>query len=87
MKVTLDLDADLYRAVKVEAARMDRSVRDLVADAISAWLERLEDEEDAASAAAALEEYEREGGTAASEFFERHAEETKAAYGSDKPTA
>jgi hypothetical protein len=84
MKVTLDLDADLYRAAKVEAARADRSVRDLVSDAIAAWLERLEDEEDGASATAALEEYARDGGIAASDFFERHAAETKAAYGSRK---
>ena len=30
MKVTIDLDPDLYRAVKVEAARADRSVREIV---------------------------------------------------------
>jgi hypothetical protein len=84
VKITLDIDADLYRAVKVEAARADRSVRDVIADAVGAWLERREDEEDAASASAALEEYERDGGVAASEFFERHAAETRAAYGSSR---
>ena len=84
MKITLDLDVDLYRAVKVEAARADRSIRDVVAEAIGGWLERREDEEDAASAVAALEEYERDGGVAATEFFEHHAAETKAAYGSDR---
>lgn len=83
VKITLDLDSDLYRAVKVEAARTDRSVRDVVAEAIGQWLERREAEEDAASAAEALREYERDGGVAATEFFERHAAETKAAYGTD----
>ena len=34
MKVTIDLDADRYRAIKVEAARTDRSVRD-------SWTRRL----------------------------------------------
>ena len=47
MKVTIDLaDAELYRAVKVEAARSDRSVRDVVEEALREWLERREDEED-----------------------------------------
>jgi plasmid stability protein len=83
VKITLDLDGDLYRAVKVEAARADRSVREVVADAIAAWLERVEADEDAASAAGALEEYQRDGGVAAADFFERHAAETKATYGTD----
>ncbi|HEY8868197.1 MAG TPA: hypothetical protein VIM30_02260 [Candidatus Limnocylindrales bacterium] len=83
MKVTLDIDSALYRAIKVEGARADRSVRDVVAEAIGDWLERREDEEDRASAAAAIEEYRRDGGTAAAEFFERHATETRAEYGPD----
>lgn len=81
MKVTMDLDADLYRALKVEAARADRSVRDVVNDAISTWLDRNEDAEDRASAAEALAEYERDGGTSAAEVFERLAAEVKAEYG------
>jgi len=83
MKVTFDIDPDLYRSLKVEAARADRSVRDVVADAIAGWLERQEDEEDRASAAAALEEYRRDGGTAAAAFFDRLAAETRAEYGPD----
>ena len=82
MKVTIDLDADLYRSLKVEAARADRSVRDVMSDALSQWLERREDEEDRASAAEALAEYERDGGIAAAEVFEKLAAETKAEYGS-----
>jgi predicted transcriptional regulator len=82
MKVTIDLDPELYRAVKVEAARADRSVREIVDEALAGWLERLEDAEDAAAAAEALAEYERDGGTAADDFFRAHAAETRAAYGS-----
>lgn len=83
MKVTFDLDPDLYRSLKVESARADRSVRDVVADAITAWLDRQEEQEDRASAAEALEEYRRDGGTAAAAFFDHLAAETRAEYGSD----
>ncbi len=34
MKATIDLDDDLYRRLKVEAARRGRTVRDLVAEGI-----------------------------------------------------
>ena len=80
MKVTIDLDAELYRAVKVEAARADRSVREIVDEALAGWLERLEDAEDAAAATEALAEYERDGGVTADEFFRAHAAETRATY-------
>jgi predicted transcriptional regulator len=83
MKVTFDLDPDLYRSLKVEAARADRSVRDVAADAIAAWLERPEEDEDRASAADALEEHRRDGGTSAARFFEHLAAEARAEYGSD----
>ena len=83
MKVTFDLDADLYRTLKVEAARTDRSVRDVVAEVIAGWLERQEEAEDRASAAEALDEYQRDGGTAAAAFFEHLAAEARAEYGSE----
>ena len=83
MKVTIDLDADLYRSIKVEAARTDRSVRDVLTEAMSAWLERAEEDEDRSSAAEALAEYERDGGTAAADFFEHLAAETRAEYGTN----
>lgn len=81
MKITIDLEADLYRAVKVEAARADRSVRDIVAEALTGWLDQAEEAEDRASADAALAEYRREGGVAAEEFFRTLAAETHATYG------
>jgi plasmid stability protein len=84
MKVTVDLDADIYRAIKVEAARSDRSVRDIVDEALEAWLDAVEATEDVASATAALEEYRRDGGEAAEAFFGSLAAETKATYGTDE---
>lgn len=84
MKVTIDLDADLYRAVKVEAARSDRSVREVVDEALAGWLEAAETEEDRASAEAALAEYQRDGGESAEVFFGTLAAETKATYGDAK---
>ncbi len=82
MKITLDLDPNLYRTLKVEAARADRSVRDVVAEAITGWLERQEEDEDRASAAEALEEYRRDGGVAAADFFRHLAAEVRTEYGS-----
>ena len=82
MKVTIDVGADLYRAVKVEAARTDRSVRDVVDEALAAWLEAAETREDLESAKDALEEYRRDGGAAAEDFLGSLAAETKAIYGS-----
>ncbi len=84
MKVTIDLDAELYRAVKVEAARSDRSIREVVDEALEAWLEAAETREDHASADAALAEYRRDGGEAAESVFGKLAAETQATYGPDR---
>ena len=84
MKVTIDLSAELYRAVKVEAARTDRSVREIVDEALEAWLDAAETSEDRASAEAALAEYRRDGGEAAASFLGSLAAETRAAYGPDE---
>ncbi len=83
MKVTIDLDSDIYRAIKVEAARGDRSVREIVDEALAAWLDAAEDREDRVSAAEALAEYRRDGGVDAEAFFATLAAETKATYGDD----
>jgi plasmid stability protein len=84
MKVTIDLPDELYRAVKVEAARTDRSVRDVVDEALEAWLSSAEEAEDRESAMEALEEYRRDGGQSAEAFFGSLAAETKATYGSKR---
>jgi len=90
MKVTVDLDQELYRSVKVEAARADRSVREILEEALTAWLDAAEEAEDRASADAAMAEYRRDGGEAAEAWFGSLAAETKATYSaggsSAKPT-
>jgi len=83
MKATFDLDDDLYRAIRVEAARADRPVRAIVEEALEGWLARAEEVEDRDSAVAALAEYREDGGVAAAEWFGRLAAETKAGYGSE----
>ena len=80
MKATFDLDADLYRAIRVEAARTDRSVKDVVDEALRRWIEAQEDAEDLAAAEAAMAEYEREGGRDAHEVFGRLVAEHAAMY-------
>jgi predicted transcriptional regulator len=80
MKTTLDISDELYRAIKVEAAHSDRSVRDIVEEALQQWLEAAEDAEDAAASDAALAEYERDGGIDAREVFGHLAAEHAAAY-------
>ncbi|MBA2382235.1 MAG: ribbon-helix-helix protein, CopG family [Chloroflexi bacterium] len=83
MKATFELTPELYRAIKVEAARTDRSVKDIVEEALERWLEAAEDAEDIAESKLALEEYERDGGAVeAGEFFAKLAAETKETYGS-----
>lgn len=81
MKATFDIDPALHRAIKVEAARADRSVREVVEEALEAWLARAEEAEDRASSKAALAEYMRDGGESAEAWFGRAAAETRARYG------
>ena len=61
MTVVFD-DDDLYTAVKVEAARQNRPAKEIVAEALEAWLEAREDIEDAIFAKEAMEEYRQKGG-------------------------
>jgi hypothetical protein len=82
MKVTFALeDPDLYRDIKVESARSGRSVREIVEEALREWLERHEEGEDREAAAAALEEYRREGGVDAATHFRHLAAEVHERYG------
>jgi hypothetical protein len=83
MKVTLDIKNDLYRAIKVEAARQDRTVRDIADEALEAWLVAIEDAEDIAAAKEAEAEYQRDGGAVeVHEFFRTLAAEQREKYGS-----
>lgn len=55
-------DNDLYTAVKVQAAKMGRPLKEVVADALEAWVEAQEELEDLADYDAAMSEYEAKGG-------------------------
>jgi predicted transcriptional regulator len=77
---TLDISDELYRAIKVEAARTDRSVREIIEEALERWLEATEDAEDITASDAAMAEYDRDGGIDAREVFGNLAAEHAAAY-------
>jgi plasmid stability protein len=69
-KLTVVLDDDgLYTAVKVEAARRNRPVREIVAEALRAWLESQEDAELQGEIDAARAEWREKGGREAGQFF------------------
>lgn len=62
-KVTIVFDDDeLYTAIKVLAARRNRTLKELVTEALAAWLEAQEEAEDAILAREALAEYREKGG-------------------------
>lgn len=68
-KLTVMLEDGLYRAVKVEAARHEQAVRELVSAALKEWLEILEDRELGPLADEAMAEYEAKGGIPLEEAF------------------
>ena len=65
----MDIDEDLYVAVKVEAARIGRSVHEVIEDALESWLVRAEEAVDRESAAVALEEHGRDGSVAVESWY------------------
>ena len=84
MKVTVAFrDEELYRAIRVRAAEEGRQIRDIIEEALTAWLETREDAEDVAASDAALLEYEREGGADADAFFRRMVAEGRVVYEGD----
>jgi hypothetical protein len=70
MTVVFD-DAKLYIALKVEAARTGRYAKDIVAEALTEWLEAKEDEELSQGLDEIREEWRREGGIEANVFLDR----------------
>ena len=68
MTVIFEDDA-LYTALKVEAARTDRRAKDIVAEAVREWLEAQEDCELQSGLDEARDEWARQGGVEAGEFF------------------
>ncbi len=84
VKVTIAFaDDELYRRVKVQAAASGRQVRDIVEEALAAWLERAEETEDVAASMEALVEYGSAGGIDASRFFDRMVNEGRVSYEPD----
>ncbi len=55
-------DEGLYTALKVEAARKGRHAKDIVAEAITEWLEAREDEELRVGLVEARQEWKEKGG-------------------------
>ena len=84
MKVTIAMRDDaLYRSVKVAAARSGRQVRDVVEEALHAWLEAQEDAEDIAASKEAIAEYDRGKGVDAVALFDRLIAEDRVSYETD----
>jgi hypothetical protein len=69
MRVTIDLDPQLFRAVKSEAARSHTSVRAILEEAVEVWLAAAEEREDREASSTALAGYQRSGGTWAEALF------------------
>jgi len=61
MTVVFD-DEELYRSLKVEAARRGCHAKDIVAAAVREWFEIQDDAEDLVIARERMEAYRREGG-------------------------
>jgi len=70
MTVVFD-DEKLYIALKVEAARTGRYAKDIVAEALTEWLQAKEDEELSQGLDEIREEWRREGGIDANVFFDQ----------------
>lgn len=81
MKVTISFrDDSLYRAVRLRAVEEGRQIRDIVEEALTAWIEAREDTEDAEASAAALAEYADRGGEDADALFRRMVADGRVAY-------
>lgn len=81
MKVTIAFRDDaLYRAVRIRATESGRQIRDVVEEALGAWLERQEDAEDLGAAQEALADFDAHGGEEADRFFQRMVAEGRVTY-------
>jgi plasmid stability protein len=81
VKVTIAFsDDELYRAIRIRAAQSGRQIRDIVEEALEAWLQAQEDAEDIAASRDALAEYEQAGGIEANEYFSRLVAEGRVEY-------
>jgi plasmid stability protein len=82
MKVTIAFSNDeLYRAVRVRAAQSGRQIRDIVEEALEAWLTAQEDADDIDASEDALREYGDD--VDAEAYFRRMVAEGRVEYGAD----
>lgn len=79
MKVTIAFANDeLYRAVRVRAAQTNRQIREIVEEALEAWLTAQEDAEDVAASDEALAQ---DRYADAEDYFRRLVAEGRVEYG------
>ena len=84
MKVTIAFrDDELYRSIKVIAARSGRQIRDVVEEALAEWLESRETAEDVAESREAIAAIDRGEGIDANAFFERMVADGRVEYRTD----
>lgn len=84
MKVTIAFhDDDLYRSVKVAAARSGRQIRDVVEEALAEWLDSRETADDVAQSQEAIAAFERGEAINADAFFQRMVAEGRVEYRAD----
>lgn len=84
MKVTIAFrDDELYRSIKVIAARSGRQIRDVVEEALAEWLETRETAEDIGVSREAIAAIERGEGIDANAFFEKMVAEGRVEYRTD----
>jgi plasmid stability protein len=84
MKVTVAFrDEELYRAIKVRAAASGRQVRDVIEEALEAWLDAVETAEDIAISKEQIALYERGEFVDAHEFFAKMVAEGRLDYQTD----
>lgn len=78
-KMTVVLDDELYTDMKVEAARRNRALKDIVAEALREWLEVQEDLELGPIIEEAMAEYKEKGGIELGELLRQLESEKKSA--------
>lgn len=69
-RMTIDLDDNLYTAIKVESARRHRTAKDIITDALKSWLQDQEDMELKEEIKQIRSEWKEKGGMEAGDFFE-----------------
>jgi len=67
--MTIDLDDNLYTALKIESAKKRKTAKDIISDALINWLQTQEDIELKEEIKQIRSEWRENGGVEAGEFF------------------